>query len=83
MKLPIEPTEIRQEATLSKDQVNALITWYFDQFLNKTVQGVSFSIYSGEVSRATISCKDKARPAPSPEVPTNKIVKGTPLVDIE
>lgn len=83
MKLPIEPTEIRLQATLNKDQLNALITWYFDNFLNKAVRSVQYSCYNQDVSSAAVNCVDKAAPPQPPEIPTNKAVKKTPLVDID
>ena len=71
MKLPIEPTEISHEATLTKDQVNSLITWYFDQFLNKNVQSINHASYNNELNRTVVRCRDKPvsnKPSTPPKV---------------
>lgn len=75
MKLPIEPTEISHEATLTRDQVNSLITWYFDQFLNKNVQSVTHASYNNELNRTVVRCRDKAVP--------NKTTPAPPKVDVK
>jgi hypothetical protein len=44
MALPIELHNMKAEAALSTDQVRALVTWYFSEYLNKEVKNItSFS----------------------------------------
>lgn len=53
------------QAFINKTQMDAILTWYFKNFLNKTVQTITYSAYNNDFNRATVNCVDTEAPTPT------------------
>lgn len=81
-KLPVE--KVNLEASLTKEQLTAIISWYFRNFLNKEPTRVSYhNNYSNEFNRADIQCTELDAPAPTRTVAQIKqaVKPGTIVID--
>lgn len=56
-KLPVE--HVSMDARLMKSDLDAILRWYFENFLNKNVSSIAYTVSSQDLYRVDLRCIDK------------------------